>query len=132
MYKLSKSFTFEMAHKLTDYSGKCQRLHGHSGKLTIVFIGKDLFNNNILVDYCDIKSLVQPMIDQFLDHQYLNETLDTKNPTSEFIAKWVFEYIEFLLATNANEAFSQVKLYEVEVNETCTSSCSYKKYEQYY
>jgi 6-pyruvoyltetrahydropterin/6-carboxytetrahydropterin synthase len=129
MYKLSKSFRFEAAHKLENYLGKCAKLHGHSFGLTVTVKGDQLdLTNNILIDYCDIKKLVQPIMDQFLDHHYLNETLDCKNPTSEFIAKWIFEYIEYLLLTNyLKQDTNNVKLYSVKINETCTCSCTYRQ-----
>lgn len=51
-------------------------------------------------------------------HHYLNETTGLENTTSEEIAKWIFEKLE---------AAGLPGLYAVEIKETCTSGCTYKK-----
>ena len=36
MFKVSKEFSFDMAHLLDGHDGKCQNLHGHTYKLQVV------------------------------------------------------------------------------------------------
>jgi len=121
MFVLRKSFSFEAAHRLVHHDGKCARLHGHSWKLTVELRGKELYDGgpkrSMLIDYGDITAIVKPFLDSFLDHHYLNETLQTDSPTSEFVAQWLHGQlkgrfpIKFLLA--------------ITIKETCTSSCRY-------
>ena len=119
MWIISKQFTFESAHKLPAHDGKCQRLHGHSWKGTL-FIGSDSLiptgsKQDMVMDYGDIKASFKDILDNKLDHQYLNESLGLENPTSEKIAEWLyFELINKL-----------PNLIGVLINETCTSSCFY-------
>lgn len=51
---VSKEFTFDSAHHLHDYKGKCKNLHGHTYK---VIFGISSFTNEIgiAIDFADIK-----------------------------------------------------------------------------
>ena len=66
-------------------------------------------------DFADVKKVFDPIYDQ-LDHHYLNEIEGLENPTSEILAKWIWNQLkpnlDFLAA--------------VEVKETCTTGCIYR------
>ncbi|PKP01698.1 MAG: 6-carboxytetrahydropterin synthase QueD [Bacteroidetes bacterium HGW-Bacteroidetes-6] len=71
--RLTKEFTFEMAHALAGYDGACRHIHGHSFQLKVTVVGKpknDLQSpkDGMLIDFGDLKRLVKEnIIDQF-DH----------------------------------------------------------------
>ena len=67
------------------------------------------------MDFADIKKVFKPIYDQ-LDHHYLNDIPGLENPTSENLAIWIWDKLKPQLPL----------LYEVKVQETCTSGCSYK------
>jgi len=117
-----KEFYFEAAHQLPHHDGKCQRLHGHSWVGRVYVQGQHLIKDGsqrgMIMDYGEIKKYLQPLLDHYLDHYYLNETTGLENPTSEEIARWVFEKLEKAGLPN---------LYAVEIQETCTSGCRYTK-----
>ncbi len=117
-----KEFYFEAAHQLPHHDGKCRRLHGHSWVGRVYVKGNRLITNGskqgMIIDYGDIKKYLQPLLDNFLDHYYLNETLSLESPTSEMVAKWIFKKLEIAGLPG---------LYAVEIRETCTSGCTYKK-----
>ena len=117
-----KEFRFEPAHRLPHHDGKCCRLHGHSWLGRVYVKGNQLIKDGskqgMLLDYGDIKKYIQPLLDDFLDHYYLNETTGLENPTSEAIAKWVFEQLEEAALPG---------LHAVEIRETCTSGARYMK-----
>ncbi len=117
-----KEFRFEAAHILPHHDGKCRRLHGHSWIGRVYVKGDRLIENGpkqgMIMDYGDIKQYLQPLLDNFLDHYYLNETTGLENPTSEAIAKWIFEKLE---------KAGLPGLESVEIQETCTSGCLYLK-----
>ena len=123
---LSKEFGFEAAHQLQGHDGKCARLHGHSFKLKVFVVGTQLHKSGpqraMLMDYGHISNIVRPVVDQLLDHQFLNETLECSSPTSEFIALYLFE----LLAPKFAETPDRCQLEAVEINETCTSGCVFQ------
>ncbi len=67
------------------------------------------------MDFADLKVAFQPIADR-LDHCYLNDIPGLENPTSENLARWIW-----------NEMKARVPLLSrVTIHETCTSGCSYE------
>src|SRR5437762_3150567 len=101
MFRLEKSFRFEAAHRLPNHNGKCRRLHGHSWVGTMVVEGEELYpygsSSGMLVDFGDLSIAVENLIDQCLDHHYLNESTGLENPTSEELARWIFNQLKPVL-----------------------------------
>ncbi len=108
MFLLSRDFFFDAAHRVIDYKGKCENLHGHTYKLTVTITG-DLKDDGMVIDFAILKKVVEEEILNNLDHQYLNNLFS--NPTTEIIAKWIFDKL--------NEAFSKIgcKINEVTLYE---------------
>jgi 6-pyruvoyltetrahydropterin/6-carboxytetrahydropterin synthase len=119
MFSGRKEYTFEASHQLVDHDAKCARLHGHSWKFALEWQGESLVESgpkrNMLLDYGDVSKVVKPVIESHLDHHHLNETLATDMPTSEFLARWLFERFAPVIPG----------LTAVIVNETCTSEAQY-------
>ncbi|MGG2066549.1 MULTISPECIES: 6-carboxytetrahydropterin synthase QueD [unclassified Bacillus (in: firmicutes)] len=90
---VSKEFTFDAAHHLHCYEGKCKNLHGHTYK---VIFGISGYVNEIglAIDFGDIKEIWKNEIEIYLDHRYLNETLPAMNTTAENMVVWIFEKME--------------------------------------
>jgi 6-pyruvoyltetrahydropterin/6-carboxytetrahydropterin synthase len=65
-------------------------------------------------DFADVKSAFKPLEDQ-LDHHYLNEIPGLENPTSENLARWIWNQLKPELP----------ELHRVIVRETCTAGCIY-------
>jgi 6-pyruvoyltetrahydropterin/6-carboxytetrahydropterin synthase len=120
MFEIEKIFCFEGGHSLTFHDGKCKDPHGHSYKIHLVIRKDGLVpsgpKKNMVIDFSDISRIVKPMIAEYLDHKWLNDTLKTDSPTAEFIAKWIFEYLRPQLP----------ELYAVRVCETDTASATYR------
>ncbi|OKH18771.1 6-carboxytetrahydropterin synthase QueD [[Limnothrix rosea] IAM M-220] len=121
-WQLYKEFRFEAAHRLPHHDGKCARLHGHSWVCRVYIRGDRLIESGakqgMLMDFSDLKSSMKPLLEDYLDHYYLNETLEMESPTSEAIAKWIYEQLE---------AKKLMGLCAVEILETCTSGCIYSR-----
>jgi 6-pyruvoyltetrahydropterin/6-carboxytetrahydropterin synthase len=115
--RLSKSFHFEAAHDLPTFPDghKCRRLHGHSFRFDVVVEGEVPESSGYLIDYGEIKRVTEPIVRR-LDHYYLNEIEGLRNPTSENIARWIWERLKPDLAILA----------AIVVHETCTSTCEYR------
>ena len=119
---LAKEFRFEAAHKLPHYNGMCARLHGHSWR-GIVYIAGDALGESgaqqgMVIDFAEVEKYLKPLVETYLDHNYLNETLGLESPTSEKIAAWVYEKLE---------SAGLPGLTAVRIEETCTSMCLYSK-----
>lgn len=115
--QLKKTFQFEAAHSLPKLppSHKCHRLHGHSFKVDVIVEGECDPELGWLVDYADIANAFEPFWKQ-LDHNHLNAIEGLDNPTSENIAKWIWDRLHPSLP----------QLTAIEVAETCNASCVYR------
>lgn len=116
---VSKEFTFDAAHHLHAYEGKCKNLHGHTYK---VVFGISAYPNEIgiAVDFGDVKKIWKEQIEIYLDHRYVNETLPPMNTTAENMVVWIFEKMEKSLASCAKE-FREARVEFVKLYETPTS-----------
>jgi len=90
MYELVIETRFCAAHRLRDYDGKCERLHGHNYRLECVLAGAELDAVGMLMDFKEAKRIAEETVAR-LDHRYLNEVepFDEVNPTTEQIARVV-------------------------------------------
>jgi len=111
-----REFTFEAAHSLPKVpeDHKCARLHGHSFRVEIHVSGQVDPVTGMVIDFAEIKAAFAPLHD-LLDHHFLNEVAGLDNPTSENVARWLWERLDDALP-----------LVEVVVRETCTSGVSYR------
>ena len=115
--EIFKEFTFEAAHRLPNVprDHKCSRLHGHSFLAAVHVRGMVEEPAGWIIDFAEIKDAFQPFYEQ-LDHHYLNEVDGLENPTSENIARWIWNRMKPRLPG----------LTQVLVKETCTSGCIYR------
>lgn len=115
--ELRKSFQFEAAHllPLLPEAHKCRRLHGHSFSVDVVVAGECDPKLGWLMDYAEVSKAFKPLWEQ-LDHRYLNDVEGLENPTSEVIAKWIWDRLKPTLPL----------LERIEVAETCNSACVYR------
>ncbi|MCW3053025.1 MAG: 6-carboxy-5,6,7,8-tetrahydropterin synthase [Chthonomonadales bacterium] len=114
--EIFKAFTLEAAHRLPNVpvGHKCARLHGHSFRVEVHVAGPVGAETGWVMDFTDIKAAFQPLHDR-LDHNYLNEVDGLENPTSENLAKWIWDHLRPALPG----------LSKIIVQETCTSGCIY-------
>jgi len=114
--EIYKAFTIEAAHRLPnlpdDY--KCSRLHGHSFMIEIHVSGNIDEATGWVMDFADISKAFKPLF-ECLDHHYLNDINGLENPTSENLAKWIWQKLESSLPL----------LTSVVIKETCTAGCIY-------
>ncbi|MGW9526601.1 6-carboxytetrahydropterin synthase QueD [Paenibacillus terrae] len=97
---VSKQFTFDAAHHLHCYEGKCKNLHGHT-YIVVFGISGIPGETGLTLDFGDIKTIWKERIEPYLDHRYLNETLPPMNTTAENMVVWIFEQMESALTSEA-------------------------------
>lgn len=107
---------FEAAHHLPHVptTHKCRRLHGHSYRVELHISGEVDPHSGWVMDFDDIGRAFAPLFDT-LDHHYLNEIPGLENPTSENLARYIWQHLKTPLPM----------LSAVVVHETCTSRCIY-------
>ena len=71
MYRVTRRFEFEAAHRLLGYEGKCKHLHGHSYVAEVTVEGPELGKLGMLVDFGALKRLFGAWIDKYWDHNIL-------------------------------------------------------------
>jgi len=114
--EIFKSFTLESAHRLPNVPAghKCARVHGHSFRVELHVSGPVDEHLGWVMDFADVKAAFDPLYRQ-LDHHYLNDVAGLENPTSENLAKWIWQQLKPSLP----------QLSAVVVHETCTSGARY-------
>lgn len=122
---VSKEFTFDAAHHLHQYEGKCKSLHGHTYRLTITVSGF-VDEVGLVIDFADIKQIYQERIESRLDHAYLNEVLPSMNTSAENMIVWMWEQLE-LAMDDRTFAERGVRLEELSLHETPTSKATLKR-----
>jgi 6-pyruvoyltetrahydropterin/6-carboxytetrahydropterin synthase len=108
---VSREFTFDAAHNLPRYHGKCERLHGHTFKVRVTVKAPLDSWSGMAFDFHDLKRTVEARVVAVLDHSYVNEIVP--NPSAEYIAVWIWERL------------SDLPMHEVKVWETPTCFVTY-------
>ena len=83
---ITKIFSFEAAHALTDYNGPCKNIHGHSYKLWVTISGPVDSGTGMIIDFNDLKRIVYETIISRFDHSlilYVEDKMANVQPTAE-------------------------------------------------
>ena len=120
MYELMIETHFAAAHQLRGYKGKCENLHGHNWRVQLTVASDKLNDIGIVVDFHDLKDSLNEIVSS-LDHAFLNDLFPftEKNPSSENIARWIYESLKNKTA-DENYDISSVTVWESE-----TASATY-------
>lgn len=120
MYELKIITSFSAAHRLENFYGKCEALHGHNWKVEVFLMGEKLDEAGLLLDFGVAKARTREMLEE-IDHKYLNElpAFSQQNPSSENLASYLFQRLAAVLNRDG------VKVSRVNVWESDTSCASY-------
>lgn len=133
MYIIEKRFTFPMGHRLSKHKGRCFSMHGHNFTVLVGIKSEVLNDNDMVMDFSDLKVLVSEYFDE-LDHcLLLNETdkdiahnaaemgMRVKtvphDPTAEKLAENIYNHVELQLALRKDLVTVQVEYVTVFENE---------------
>jgi 6-pyruvoyltetrahydropterin/6-carboxytetrahydropterin synthase len=134
--KITKKFSFSAGHRLSDYDGPCNKLHGHNYDLEVTVSGA-LDKLGMVMDFGVLKGIVKEKVDKVFDHRLIlkigdpiNENIrklfppeDTSicwveyNPTAENMALDIFKRINKEL----NIKYRDINLERIIIYETATS-----------
>lgn len=90
---VGKWFSFSGAHQLPNHPSLCQYLHGHEWKLCVQIKKRINKKTGMIIDFSDLKSIVNTHVISVLDHSFLNEII--YNPTAENLLIWIWERLMF-------------------------------------
>ena len=120
MYELKIITQFAAAHRLENFYGKCEALHGHNWKVEVFLRGTELDRAGLLLDFGVVKARTREVLEE-IDHKYLNEleAFRDQNPSSENLARYLFERLGTVLNGDV------VRVLRVNVWESDTSCVAY-------
>jgi 6-pyruvoyltetrahydropterin/6-carboxytetrahydropterin synthase len=135
--RVTKEFSFEMAHVLWNYDGPCRNVHGHSYRLFVTLYGKpaeepDNPKNGMVIDFSDLKKIVKREIVDVFDHSVVVSRQFDKEKTDMFSALFgntvLVDYqptCENLVSDFADRITrllpGEIKLHSLKLYETATS-----------
>ena len=97
MYQLTTHASFDSAHFLSGYEGKCRNLHGHRWKLEVTVSSENLVREGqirgMIVDFDELKKDVKNLADEF-DHCLIIEKGTQKEKTMEVLTEEEFKIIQ--------------------------------------
>ena len=99
--RVAKKFSFDAAHFLPGYLGKCANLHGHRWEVELAIEGPVDSATGMVVDFKWLKSALEDILEKF-DHNLLNDILF--NPTAENLAIYVRNSVNISRIQGSNEA----------------------------
>jgi 6-pyruvoyltetrahydropterin/6-carboxytetrahydropterin synthase len=115
-FEVYREIFFSSAHRLRDYCGKCENIHGHNWRVPLYVIRNELDKTGFVMDFKDIDRVLKKVTD-LLDHRDLNDLpqFQTVNPTAENIALFIFkESAEEISARDPKASVSKVCVWESE------------------
>ena len=112
MYEISVESSFSAAHRLRDYQGPCENVHGHNWLVRAYVRCEALDEKGLGVDFRVLKEHLKKILGEF-DHKDLNTVLDPLhvNPSSENIARYIYEKLEAALS-GWNGSIARVEVFE--------------------
>lgn len=136
-YVLEKEFNIAMGHRLLKHKGACHNFHGHNFKIIVALTCTELNEDDMVMDFSNVKKIVNNVIDQW-DHATVINSNDAvcsqflinnnmkffplKNidPTSEVLSKRLCERI-----TQELIGYKSISVHHITIYETDTSKMTY-------
>ncbi|MFH0838143.1 MAG: 6-carboxytetrahydropterin synthase QueD [Patescibacteria group bacterium] len=114
---VTKEFTFDSAHFLPNYHGKCENMHGHTYRLQVTVDGP-VDDDGLVIDFVLLKKIVTEKVISKLDHQIINDTI--KMASAENMVLWIWGQL-----ADTPEFPKKVRLHEIKLWETPNSFVTY-------
>jgi len=151
MYRISKEFTFAMAHRLSCHKGACKNIHGHNYRIIVGVKSEKLNDEGMVIDFSDLKIIVGSFLDT-MDHALMLNEVDEEltkkikevfptfkvikvpfEPTAENMAREIFEHVSqsldnmwrFEHTGHPLDKIPDFKIDYITVYETDTSEATY-------
>lgn len=114
MFTLCVKDTFSAAHRIEDYDGKCEELHGHNFLVEVLFTGDSVGRGGMLVDFTILKNYLKNILDT-LDHKYINKIpfFRERASSSEYLAVYIFNELKKLIKEK-EVTMKEVRVWESE------------------
>lgn len=104
---ITKSFSFDASHYLPFHEKRCKFLHGHTYHMEITLNGPILPNSGMVIDFGDLKQIVNEEILDKFDHGFINQEI--AYPTCEFMTYYIWGKLSKRL-----KGIHRIKLWETD------------------
>jgi 6-pyruvoyltetrahydropterin/6-carboxytetrahydropterin synthase len=140
MYYLKRHFTFAGGHRLSKHDGKCFSLHGHNYDVWVTVKSPILNEDDMVMDFAELKKYIDPMIEEF-DHCLLVNECDKEmvepfrkrgmrvmvlgdfDPTAEKMAEQIYKDLKSIFT----RLYNDIEVDQVEIFENVKSSAIYRE-----
>ncbi len=138
MYKLKTTATFDSAHFLSGYNGKCANIHGHTWTIEVEVRANSLITagekRGMVIDFSDLKKSVKALADRY-DHTLIYEQGSLRESTLNALREEGFSLTELPVRPTAEnfaklfyEALSkELPVCSVTVYETPQNCATYEE-----
>ncbi len=96
MKRVTKERTFDCAHMLSNYAGKCNNLHGHTYKVRVQLATDELktagSHQDMIVDFNELKSSMEVLIMDKFDHALIISGKDFREEAEEALFNWAIKF----------------------------------------
>lgn len=94
-YEVSVETTFAASHQLRGYKGDIEPLHGHNFRVEAFVSTEVLDELGVVIDFIELEAKLREVVSPY-DHRHLNKIppFDRENPTTENLARFLFEQLE--------------------------------------
>lgn len=110
MGTVSKKFSFDAAHHLPNYKGKCKNPHGHHWVCELACRGPIAEDTGMVVDFNELKKFCNIFEEKF-DHTYLNDIKELPNPTAENICQYIHDEFHMWCVAHG-VSFEYIRIWE--------------------
>jgi 6-pyruvoyltetrahydropterin/6-carboxytetrahydropterin synthase len=113
MFIVSVEASYDSAHFLRNYHGKCERLHGHHYVVEVALTASELNEAGIAFDFVDVKKALRELANR-LDHENLNDLAPFTDlePSAENQAKYFYEELKRRLPAEMADAVLYTRVWE--------------------
>jgi len=137
MYSVTVEIQFEYGHRLIKHPSKCRNVHGHNGLAVIQLESETLNEDDLVIDFSEVKRFAKDWIDANWDHAFLMNSVDPfgkvlrafddtlrifcfedSDPTAERMAEYLYNVLKEYLSDD-------VKARAVTIYETQRASATY-------
>ena len=97
--KLFKEYKIHSARFLSKLppDHPCSKMHGHTFFVKLLLSGNPDPENDFIIDFYELDKIFEGHIFKVLDHSILNDIEGLESPTTENIAKWIYDKLKSIL-----------------------------------
>lgn len=136
MISITKEFTFETAHRISNHPSACKHIHGHSYRLLVTVSAEEIQENDMIIDFKELKQIVNEKVIKTFDHALVLKRKDENIKLAQNIDSKIFwmeheptveRLIDYIRLEIQNSLAKPVFLKKLKLYETASSFGEWEK-----